>query len=74
MQPSRAYMRQRGDHHIEADLHLAGEQVGDHRRAAAIRDMHHVDAGHLLEQLAGEMRAVPMPNEAMVTLPGLDLT
>jgi hypothetical protein len=49
-------MRQRGDHHIKADLHLAGEQVGDHWRAAAIGDMHHVDAGHLLEQLASEMR------------------
>src|SRR5262249_31677621 len=27
-QRARAHMRQRGDHHIKADLHLAGEQVG----------------------------------------------
>jgi hypothetical protein len=27
-QGARAHMRQRGDHHIKADLHLAGEQVG----------------------------------------------
>src|SRR4051812_45987823 len=36
-------------------MHLAADQVGKRGGAAAIRHMQHVDAGHQLEQLAGEM-------------------
>ena len=37
------------------DLHLPAEQVGERGRRAAIGHVHHVDAGHHLEQLAGHM-------------------
>ena len=40
---------------------------------AAIRHVDHVDAGHHLEQLAGDMGALPVPADAMLTLPGLAL-
>jgi hypothetical protein len=40
----------------EHDLHLPADQVGERRRAAAIRHMQHVNMGHQLEQLAADMR------------------
>jgi len=40
-----------GEHHGQA----TGEQVRHHRRDAAVGDMLDVEAGHGLEQLAGEM-------------------
>ena len=40
-------------HGVETKLHLSGEQIGQGRSLAAIRDMDHVDASHHLEQLAG---------------------
>ena len=42
-------------------------------RTAAIRHVHHVDAGHHLEQFARQCGAVPLPADAMLTLPGLAL-
>ena len=49
-------MVDRQDDLVEHDLDLAFEQIGDRRRVAAIRHVQHVDAGHHLEQFAGEMR------------------
>ena len=40
---------------VEHHLHLSAEQVGKRGRRAAIRHVNHVDAGHHLEQLAGNM-------------------
>ena len=42
-------------------LDLAAEQIGERGSAAAIRHVHHVGAGHHLEQLAGDMGRVPLP-------------
>ena len=39
----------------EINLHLATEQIGNCGRGAAIGDVRHVDVGHHLEQLAGQM-------------------
>ena len=56
------------------DLHLPAEQIGQRGRRAAIGHMHHVDAGHHLEQLAGDMACeLPLPADAMLILPGLAL-
>ena len=55
------------------DLHLPAEQIGQRRRTAAIGHVHHVDAGHHLEQLAGDVGRVPLPADAMLSLPGLAL-
>ena len=40
---------------LEHQLHAARDQVVDRRRAAAIRNVHDVRAGHELEQLAADM-------------------
>src|SRR5262245_22262421 len=37
-------------------LDLSAQQIGHHRRCAAIRHMHYIGAGHHLEQLAVDMR------------------
>ena len=59
---------------IEHDLHLSAEQIGERGRCAAIGHVHHVDAGHHLEQFAGHMGAeLPLPADAMLILPGLAL-
>ncbi len=55
-QPAGADMFDREDDLVEQHLHLTAEQVGDGRRVAAIGHMQHVDAGHHLEQFAGQMR------------------
>ena len=48
-------MRRRLHERAEQDLGVAAHDV-DHGRAAALeRHVHHVDAGHELEQLAAEM-------------------
>ena len=52
----------------EHDLHLSAEQVGQRGRRAAIGHMHHVDAGHHLEQLAGHMRRAPVAGRRHVDL------
>ena len=58
----------------EHDLHLSAEQIGKRGCRAAIRHVNQVDAGHHLEQLAGNMWCVlPMPADAILILPGLAL-
>jgi len=54
-------VRQRRHHHIKPDLHLSGDQIGHHGRAAAIGDVDHVDPGHHLEQLARQVRRCSGP-------------
>ena len=49
----RPYMPDRVNRRGEHDLDLPTEQIGQCRRYGAIRYVHHVDAGHYLEQLAG---------------------
>ena len=39
----------------EEDLHLPAEQIGQRGRHAAIGHVHHVDAGHHLEQFGGDV-------------------
>ena len=51
--PARMYAIVDG-HGVEHDLHLPAEQIG-HRSSTAIGHVHHVDAGHHLEQLAGHV-------------------
>ena len=51
----RLHLRQRVGEVVEHELRLAGEEVLHRRRAALVGDVHHVDAGHRLEELAGEM-------------------
>jgi hypothetical protein len=36
-------------------MHLPADDIGESERAAAIRHVHHVDAGHRLEQFSGEV-------------------
>ena len=57
----------------QMNLHLSAEQIGQRGRVAAIGHVDHVDAGHHLEQLAGDMGRRPMPADAMLILPGLAL-
>ena len=40
---------------LEHQVHAAGDQVVDRRRAAAIRNVHDLSAGHVLEQLAADV-------------------
>ena len=54
-QQSALHRRQRGAERIEHQLDIAGQQIGQRRRCALVGDVDHVDAGHLLEHLAGQM-------------------
>ena len=60
-------------HGGEKDLHLSAEQIGERGRAAAIRHVHHVDAGHHLEQLAGHMGPGPVAGRRHVDLARIGL-
>ena len=57
----------------EHDLHLPGDEIGHRRPRTTIGHVHHFDAGHHLEQLAGDMCVLPMPADPMLILPGLAL-
>jgi hypothetical protein len=39
-------VRERARQHVERDLHLPADEIGDHGRSAAIGDVDHVGAGH----------------------------
>ena len=47
--------RQRGAERVEHQLDIARYQIGQRRACALVGDVDHVDAGHLLEHLAGQM-------------------
>ena len=48
-------------------------RVGQRRRRAAIRHVTHVDAGHHLEQLAGDVVRRPVASRRHVELAGIGL-
>ena len=57
---------------VEHHVGLSGEQVGDRRRAALVRDMQDVGAGEYWVNMAPDMwMLVPLPEDAMLSLPGL---
>ena len=58
---------------VNMHLHPAADQVGERGSAAAIGHVHHVDAGHHLEQLARTWLTLPLPTDAMLILPGFAL-
>jgi hypothetical protein len=58
--------RDRREHHLD----LAAHEIGNRRRRALIGNMHDVDTGHRLEQLAGEMRRRADPVRAEVDAAG----
>ena len=51
----------------EEDVHVACHQVGDRGRRP--QGTQHLDAGHVPEDLGGEMRRAPAPELAKVTVP-----
>jgi hypothetical protein len=57
-------LRRGGHVGVEGDRHLAADEVLHGRCAALVGHVHDVDAGGGLEHLAGEVRLVPVPNEA----------
>jgi hypothetical protein len=54
-QPAGTDVLDRRRHRDEQHLNLAADDIGQRRRAAAVRYMHHPHSGHQLEQLAREM-------------------
>ena len=66
-------VRDRGLRGVEHELHLAADQVGHRVAGAAIRHMHHVHAGHELEQFAGHVDAGADAGRRKLSLPGLAL-
>jgi hypothetical protein len=54
-------------------LHLPADKIDERRRATTIRHMQHVDAGQKLKALAPTWDVLPVPPDAMVTLPELAL-
>src|SRR5262245_3996121 len=57
-----ADLRQRRRKIDERDRHLAGDEIGHRGAAALVRHVRHVDAGHQLEELAGEMHRSAVPS------------
>jgi hypothetical protein len=49
-------VRQRWNHAVECNLHLAADEIRRCRRAAFVRYVHHIDAGSAFEEFHGEMR------------------
>ncbi len=66
-------MRQRGVQRDHAHLHLARQQIGDHRAGALVRNMARLDARLLQEHLAGQMNhgAVAGGRVVVFVRPGL---
>ena len=56
-----------GEHY----LYLPGKKIRRCRRGAFIRDVHHVDAGHRLEKLAGKMRRTAGAGRCIRQLAGI---
>jgi hypothetical protein len=52
----RAHALQRARELIAAELHAAGDQVGDQRSCAAVRHVIHLDAGVAFQHLAHQMQ------------------
>ena len=58
---------------VEHHLDVAGEQIGDRRRAALVGHVRHLHAGHLLEQLARQMNAAAGPGAGEIVVLGMCL-
>ena len=52
----RLRQRQRGRQRRNDHVHLAAHDIGQCLRVALVRDVHQIDPGHRLEQLAAEMQ------------------
>src|ERR1700726_1052896 len=66
-------MWNRLDQNVEHHLHLSAEQIGKRRSPAAIRHMDQINAGHHLEQFAGNMLRASYPARPHVELAGICL-
>jgi hypothetical protein len=53
--------RQRSGEIAEHQRHVASDDVVEGRRQPLVRNVHHLDAGHALEQLGVEMAAAAVP-------------
>ena len=58
---------------LEHELHAAGDQVVDRRRAAAIGHVHDLGAGHELEQLAADVAGRAVARRRIGELAGIGL-
>jgi hypothetical protein len=73
LQSARAVVLGRASRVVEHDLDVPAEQIGGRGRSAAVRHTHHVDHRHHHKQLAGHVGRGPLPEDAMLILPGLAL-
>ncbi len=60
--------RHEGRDVVEADLEIAGDQVGQRLRGDAIRNVNDRDAGELVDQLKRDVRLRPVADRAGVEL------
>ena len=72
-QPSRLHVGQDGSRRGEHQLALAGDDIGERGLCALVGHVHHVDAGHRLEELAREMRRRAGAARCVVEPPGVRL-
>ena len=54
-------------------MHLSGEQINKRGPRAAIRYVHEIHPGHILNSSPDTWEGAPMPAEAMLILPGVAL-
>ncbi len=66
-------MRQQRARGLEGQLQIAGDDVLNGQRAAAIGHVDHGDAGGRLEQFGGQVRHRPVPARAIAELSGIGL-
>src|SRR6516165_8887675 len=57
----------------KTDLHLSGDQIGYQLTSATIGHVNHVDTGHHLEQLAGDVRHGSAARRRHVDFAGIGL-
>ena len=72
-QPARLDVWQRRRHGVEHDMHLTGDQPRERRHRALVGYVHHVDAGHHPQHLAGQMTQISAPARSHVELAGVGL-
>ena len=66
-------MLDRGWQIVEGGLDLPAEEIDQHGAGTTIGHMDHFDAGHHLEQFAGEVAAGASAERGEIELPGLAL-
>jgi hypothetical protein len=72
-QLARPYVSERARRRVEHELHLSADQIGERLRDAAIRHVHHVEPGHHLEELAGDVGRGPIAAGTDIDLAGIGL-